>query len=360
MAHGENAPLNITPGAIRFNTDSQKLEYFRIGMEGGSTSSYAGIGTMAAGEWVQITTDTPEVQTGGTRGIFAGGFNGSSPLSDVIDYINVSSTGNAIAFDTLTSAAQMIGGGCGSRTRGLFGGQTQPAVTNTVDGVEISSTGSQFDYGDLSVGRQFTAQLSNQTRGITAGGGTPTASDIIDYFTIATSGTTAVDFGDCTHGGGGQQGACASPTRGVLIRANAPTNSEMEFITISTQGNGTDFGDSHLQQGGAGGASNAIRGIFAGGYKTPATSYNSISYVTITTLGNSQDFGDLTASGGELAGVASPTRIAWGTRLSPGNGRVDTIQYLQIMTLGNTVDFGDLTQGRSGGGGTSNGHGGLG
>ena len=66
MAHGENAPLNITPGAIRFNTDSMKLEYFRIGMEGGSTSSYAGIGTMAAGEWVQLTTDTPDIQTGGT------------------------------------------------------------------------------------------------------------------------------------------------------------------------------------------------------------------------------------------------------------------------------------------------------
>ena len=43
MAHEELPPLNITPGAIRFNTDSMKLEYFRIGMEGGSTSSYAGI-----------------------------------------------------------------------------------------------------------------------------------------------------------------------------------------------------------------------------------------------------------------------------------------------------------------------------
>ena len=47
-----------------------KLEYFRIGMEGGSTSSYAGIGTLAAGEWVQLTTDSPDIQTGGTRGMF--------------------------------------------------------------------------------------------------------------------------------------------------------------------------------------------------------------------------------------------------------------------------------------------------
>ena len=90
----------------------------------------------------------------------------------------------------------------------------------------------------------------------------------------------------------------------------------MEFITISTLGNGADFGDlTHLQQSSAGGASNSIRGIFAGGYKSPATSYNNISYITIATLGDSKDFGDLTYSSGELAGCASPTRIAWGTRL---------------------------------------------
>ena len=37
------------------------------------TGSYAGIGTVATGEWVQITTDTPDIQTGGTRGVFGGG-----------------------------------------------------------------------------------------------------------------------------------------------------------------------------------------------------------------------------------------------------------------------------------------------
>ena len=143
------------------------------------------------------------------------------------------------------------------------------------------------------------------------------------------------------------------------MRANSPTNSEMEFVTISTQGNGADFGDSHLQQGGAGGGSNSIRGIFAGGYKSPATMLSIHRICYYCNIGDSQDFGDLTDSSGELGGVASPTRIAWGTRLSPGNGRVNSIQYLTIMTLGNSIDFGDLTQGRSGGAGMSNGHGGL-
>ena len=51
---------NVTPGSIRFNTDSMKLEYYHLGS--------VGFGTLAAGEWVQITTDTPDIQTGGTRG----------------------------------------------------------------------------------------------------------------------------------------------------------------------------------------------------------------------------------------------------------------------------------------------------
>ena len=46
----------------------------------------------------------------------------------------------------------------------------------------------------------------------------------------------------------------------------------------------------YLQQGGAGGGSNSIRGIFAGGYKSPAGCYNNIEYITIATLGDSSRF----------------------------------------------------------------------
>ena len=72
--------FNVTPGAIRFNTDSMKLEYYHLGS--------VGVGTLATGEWVQITTDTPDIQTGGTRGLFMGGFSGPT-THDVVDYINV-------------------------------------------------------------------------------------------------------------------------------------------------------------------------------------------------------------------------------------------------------------------------------
>ena len=113
MAHEEFPSLNITPGAIRFNTDSMKLEYFRIGTEGGSTSSYAGIGTMAAGEWVQITTDSPDIQTGGTRGLFMGG---GPSVTDTIDFIQIETTGNAEDFGDI-HLTRWTGGSAASSTR---------------------------------------------------------------------------------------------------------------------------------------------------------------------------------------------------------------------------------------------------
>ena len=52
----EQPPIQPTPvGALRFNTDSAKLEYFD------------------GNQYVDIITDTPELHTGGTRGIWGGG-----------------------------------------------------------------------------------------------------------------------------------------------------------------------------------------------------------------------------------------------------------------------------------------------
>ena len=72
--------MTIRTGAIRFNTDSMKLEIFRGSANYNGSASMTGIGTLAAGQWEEIQATSPEVQTGGTRGIFAGGFNGSNPF----------------------------------------------------------------------------------------------------------------------------------------------------------------------------------------------------------------------------------------------------------------------------------------
>ena len=119
MAHEELPSINITPGAIRFNTDSMKLEYFRISTEGGDTSSSDGRGRVAAGEWVQITTDTPDIHTGGTRGLFMGGQNEPSPnaVYDIIEFVQIDTTGNSTDFGNL-AATEQEGPALGIHTRG--------------------------------------------------------------------------------------------------------------------------------------------------------------------------------------------------------------------------------------------------
>ena len=93
--------MTIKPGAIRFNTDSMKLEIFRGSANYEGSASMAGIGTLAAGQWEEIQATSPEVQTGGARGLFSRGFTSPSNFN-IIDYITIATTGNAADFGDLT------------------------------------------------------------------------------------------------------------------------------------------------------------------------------------------------------------------------------------------------------------------
>ena len=92
--------------------------------------------------------------------------------------------------------------------------------------------------------------------------------------------------------------------RGIAYRAGA--NNDIEFITIPTQGNATDFGDLLAINAESTAASSETRGLCAGG-ETPTGGgwTNVIQYVSISTTGNAVDFGDLTvARGNDLAGFS--------------------------------------------------------
>ena len=51
------------------------------------------------------------------------------------------------------------------------------------------------------------------------------------------------------------------------------------------------------------GTSNGVRGVIAGGTINPAAT-NTIDYITIATIGNASDFGDLTAARSEPSGLS--------------------------------------------------------
>jgi hypothetical protein len=340
------SPLQPTPvGALRFNTDSSKMEYYD------------------GNQWVNVTSDSPEAQTGGTRGIFLGGSNEPDPSAtyNIIDYINIASTGNAIDFGDFSSTTQE-GGALGSSTRGIyFGGD--PA-NNTIQYITIASTGNPTDFGDTTGVSKHGIGGADTTRGIMyLGMGSPARVNTINYITTASTGN-ALDFGDATDDNYDGAGMC-SPTRMVAQLGSNDGGqwcNNIDYITISTTGNAADFGDQSGLYNARCGYSNAVRGVLHGAYQYPTSPNhtNSIDYLTIATLGNTLDFGD--SSGRDQGGgCSSSTRgVAGGGYNNGGTTIAATIDYVQIMTTGNAIDFGDLTQKRRHVQAVSNGHGGLG
>jgi hypothetical protein len=178
--------MTIRPGAIRFNTDSMKLEIFRGSANYNGSASMAGIGTLAAGQWEEIQATSPEVQTGGTRGLLMGGYNPSNTYLDEILYINIATTGNSQTFGYLTvSDRNHVNMGTSDRTRAISaGGQKHPGVlTADIEYVTMASTGDAVDFGaDLTGSKYGGGTLSNGTRGIFMGGHPGSeGTDVIDY-----------------------------------------------------------------------------------------------------------------------------------------------------------------------------------
>lgn len=273
--------------------------------------------------------------------LFGGGYTGSA--SNVIDYVTITTTGNATDFGDLTVSRDGLGA-CSSASRGVWAGGFASGVgSNVMDYVTFSTTGNATDFGDT-VSTTVTCGCSNSVRGIFQ------ASFTTQYITIATLGNSA-SFGSLSISG---DAACASPTRAVIASSGA-----MEYVTIATLGNGVTFGNLAVSGNGKSGCSSSTRGIFSGGAYAP--SVNVIQYITIASTGNSTDFGDLQQQVYEPASTSSEIRglISGGFISSSPTSYVNTINYITIATTGNATDFGDLTLARLGAAGCSNAHGGL-
>jgi len=227
----------------------------------------------------------------------------------------------------------------GTGTRGLIGGSGQVAV----DFITISTLGDAQDFGDLTTNKSHPSACASRTRGIFGGGytGTPTATflNVIEFVTIASTGN-GTDFGDFTQSKYGGA-ACSNSTRGVFGGAHV-NDDNIEYITIASVGNAQDFGNLSEGRYLLGSCSSSVRGVFGGGI-TP-TVVDVIDYITISSTGDSQDFGNLTSATKTTAASSSSTRGLFGGGYSPS--ATNKIDFVTIATLGNAQDFGDLTSAR--------------
>ena len=246
--------------------------------------------------------------------------------------------------------------------RGVWGGgesNASPATINTIDYVTIGTAGNATDFGDLTEARNgLSACGGGGGRGVFFGGNNPTvpaaASDtknIIDYITVATTGN-ATDFGDLTVARK-YTGSCSSGSRGLLgpgTGTSSPVSNTIDYVSLATTGNAIDFGDATSARYMTGSCGNATRGVFAGG---GSPSSNVMDYVTIASVGNAIDFGDMLVAKSGPAGLSSETRGVFAG--GGGGGAQDVIQYITIASVGNATDFGNLLSAQEGKGGCSNG-----
>jgi len=291
-------PADPVEGMVRFNDDLNTLEFWN------------------GFEWRQFTV------TGASgRGVFGGGANPTltNGVSGTIDYINISSTGNAQDFGILTTARNNISS-CSSNIRGVFGGGgAAVSYFNTIDYVTIASQGNAISFGTLSTtNRAYASACSSSTRGLFGGGYTTSPANavvnVIDYIQFSTLGN-AVDFGDLFTGRY-SVASLSSSTRAIWGGGSAPSGNSpsnlIDFVTISSTGNAVKFGELTTKRWGVSGCSNSVRGLFAGGGISQPTFINLIDYVTIASTGNATYFGDLTESKNRSSGCATQIRGVFG------------------------------------------------
>ena len=141
-------PVEVPTGAIRYNTDSNKMECFN--------------GT----KWFQISVS--ESSPIATRGVLAGGYTPSAWIN-TIDYIMISTAGNAVEFGDLTEPRGDFSGTISSTIRGCFAGGYFPSPQvrhNTIDYVTIATAGNAADFGDLTASEYQKAGASDSHGGL--------------------------------------------------------------------------------------------------------------------------------------------------------------------------------------------------
>jgi len=325
-------------GSIRFNTDSNKLEIYN------------------GEQWFEIDATSPELQTGGTRGLVGSDYASPSP-NDNIDFMNMSTTGNAADFGNLSVARHGVSASS-SRTRGIFLGGEEPSVSDVIDFVTIASQGNATDFGNISYNGHYSTSWSDGVRLVKAGGEAPSPAYTInsaEFITIASTGN-ALDFGDLTQKRRRAM-AIGSPTRMLICGgySSPATKDTIDFFTFSTTGNAADFGNLSEGKHTGGGSSNAVTG-----FVSDATDYDKI---TIATLGNGIASGfDLSSTRTAFASMSSQTRAVFAGGYSPSSPYPERniIDYAEFASQGNFKDFGDLSTDFRNTAGLSNGHGGLG
>ena len=168
---------------------------------------------------------------------------------------------------------------------GIFAGGT--GNINRIDQFVMTTSSSVTDFGDLTQGTSEMVGVSSSTRGVFGGGNSGSQENTIQYITMRSAGN-ATDFGDLTAARSLMNTINASnETRGLLAGGAASGTYaavvDIDYVTIATTGNASDFGDLISAIKSASGAGSSTRGVFGGGESSGSTTINDRDWETIVT-----------------------------------------------------------------------------
>ena len=335
--------------------------------DGTGGTQICGVSTFSGTSGMIIPGGPTEYRGGRGRGFFGSGATPSNTRN--LDMIEIVTTGDGTDWgDDSINGRQEGNASFASSTRGIWAGGYVGGAISGIVYTTMSSSGGVSNFGDLSSARYSNAGASDSTRGISFGGKTAPSGpheNFIDYVTIASTGD-GTDFGNLTEGTSFTGSGINNSTRAIRTcgtnQSNNSAGNIIDYITVQSTGDAIDFGDAITKKNSHAGCSNKTRGIYGGG-QGPSGNYNSIEYITIATTGNGTDFGDLAQGGNNgqidyLGACASSIRGVFAGGQTPT--KINTIQFVELSSTGNTSDFGDLTNARRFCAGFSDCHGGLG
>ena len=157
VLEGGAACASSTRGVLAGGGNIQRMDFITIA----STGDAKDFGDLSA------TVTNGIGLSNSTRGVFKIGFE--SGYDNTMEYITIATLGSSTDFGNATTVGPSAASGA-SPTRGIFAGGSSPVSpyprTNVIQKIEILTTGDALDFGDLTFAANHTAGLSNGHGGL--------------------------------------------------------------------------------------------------------------------------------------------------------------------------------------------------
>ena len=264
---------------------------------------------------------------------------------DYINYVKQQPIAGMSGFGggSTSLAFRSAGGGVDNNfygDRAVWGGGY--ANTNEISYVQIPTTGNSSTFGTMVQETRARGPATNANRGLYMGGRQGTEDGAVEYITIGTPGN-GTDFGDlsttASHGyGAGSEGG-TDTVRAVAAGGNGVSaTDDMEYFTIDTTGNGTDLANLACGRAGCSACTNGTRMVVGGSEANDCGGSSlQMDYKNVMDTSNCSDFGDIEYDRGYIGSTQSAAgRGIFGA--GEGDSRMD---YITIATTSNASDFGD-------------------